>query len=274
MSTFHAGYDMSTLRIGVAQVPQTTELARNLDKVLEFMERAAGEGVNLLCFPETHLPGYRVGLLTPEVRCEEEALEAALQRIGKRCRELSLGVIVGTETPNASAKPFNSAVVLDQDGRRLAVHHKSRITPLDAKAYSAGAGPTTFTFQGVRMGLVICFEGFRFPETTRELAHAGAKVVFHPQCNHFLPGMEWKLPVHEALLTARAAENTLYFVSANMSHPRNNCRSLIIGPDGLLVAASELGKEMLIAAEVETDLATHAFLQEDPAARMKALAEI
>ena len=73
MSTFHSAYDMPKLRIGVAQVPQTTELARNLDKVLEFMDRAAGEGVDLLCFPETHLPGYRVGLLTPEARCEQEA---------------------------------------------------------------------------------------------------------------------------------------------------------------------------------------------------------
>ena len=265
---------MSGLRIGVAQVPQTKELARNLDKVLEFMDRASDEGVDLLCFPETHLPGYRVGLLTPDSPCEVEALEAALDRIGERCRELSLGVIVGTETPNAPEKPFNSALVLDQQGQRVAVHHKSRITPMDAKAYSCGSRPTAFEFKGVPMGMVICFEGFRFPETTRALAREGAKVVFHPQCNHFLPSMEWKLPVHEALLTARAAENTLYFVSANMSHPRNNCRSLIIGPDGLLVAASELGKEMLISAEVDPALATHAFLKEDPGARMKALAEV
>ncbi len=141
MSRFHAGYDMSTLRIGVAQVPQTTDLARNLDKVLEFMERAAGEGVNLLCFPETHLPGYRVGLLMPEARCEEEALEAALERIGKRCRELSLGVIVGTETPNASAKPFNSAVVLDQDGRRLAVASQIEDHAAGCQGVFGGRGP-------------------------------------------------------------------------------------------------------------------------------------
>ena len=264
---------MSKLRIGVAQVPQTAELETNVRKALEFVERAAAEGIQLLCFPETHLPGYRVGMLTPEAPCEADALAEALDRIARSCRERLLGVIVGTEIPNPRAKPFNSAAVLDQQGERLAVHHKSRITPMDAKAYSTGTGPTLFEFKGVPMGLVICFEGFRFPETTRELARAGAKVVFHPQCNHFLPGMEWKLPVHEALLTARAAENTLYFVSANMSHPRNNCRSLIIGPDGLLMAASELGKEMLISAEVDTDLATHAFLQEDLEARMKALAE-
>ena len=124
------------------------------------------------------------------------------------------------------------------------------------------------------MGVVICFEGFRFPETTRSLARAGARVVFHPQFNHVLPNMEWKLPVQEALLTARAAENTVYFVSANMCHERNNCRSLIIGPDGLILQASQLGQEGLIAAQIDPHKATHAFLKNDPAEMAKALAEV
>ena len=123
------------------------------------------------------------------------------------------------------------------------------------------------------MGLVICFEGFRFPETTRSLARAGARIVFHPQFNHVLPNMGWKLPVHEALLTARAAENSIYFVSANMRHPRNNCRSLIIGPDGLILQASELGEEALLMADLDPRKANHAFLHDDPAAMAKALAE-
>jgi predicted amidohydrolase len=264
---------VSQVRIGVAQVPQVASLESNLRKVLEFMERAAEQRVELLCFPETHLPGYRVGLSSPDAPCDEETLANALECISARCRDLALGVIVGTETPNPAGKPFNSAVVFDQDGRTLAVHHKSRITPMDAKAYAPGDGPTMFGFRGVPMGVVICFEGFRFPETTRELARRGAKVVFHPQCNHFFTGMEWKLPVHEALLVSRAAENTIYFVSANMSHPRNNCRSLIIGPDGLVIKASELGKETLLTADIEPERATHAFLKDDPQAMMKALAE-
>jgi predicted amidohydrolase len=86
--------------------------------------------------------------------------------------------------------------------------------------------------------------------------------------------MEWKLPVHEALLVARAAENTIYFVSANMCHPRNNCRSLIVAPDGLIKEASILNREMLLVADLNPDLATHAFLQDDPVQMMRALAEM
>lgn len=265
---------MNSIRIGVAQVPQSHDLKENLDKTLEYMEKAAGQGVELLCFPETHLPGYRVGPTAPDIPCDEKNLAQAIAQISTRCRELSLGIILGTETPNPGGKPFNSALVIDQDGETIALHHKSKLTPRDALAYTPGDGPTSFVFKEIPMGLVICFEGFRFPETTRALARGGAKVVFHPQFNHVLPGMEWKLPVHEALITARAAENTIYFVSANMSHALNNCRSLVVAPNGLIEQASVLAQEMLLVADLDPDLATHAFLQDDPVKMMKALAEM
>lgn len=114
---------MSAIRLGVAQVRQTPDLSRNLETVLESMRRAKGQGVELLCFPETHLPGYRVGLMPCDAPCDAEGLSAALREISGRCRELSMGVIVGAETPNPPHKPFNSAVVLDQEGRTLALHH-------------------------------------------------------------------------------------------------------------------------------------------------------
>jgi len=265
---------VSKIKVGAAQIPQTTDVAVNTAKVVATMDKAARDGVDLLCFPETHLSGYRVGLLASEAACPAQALEAALEKIAERCRRLDMGVIVGTETPNGSAKPFNSAVILDREGKTVAVHHKSRLTPKDAEGYSPGTGPTLFYFDDICMGIVICFEGFRFPENVRELAKAGATIVFHPQFNHLYSDMAWKRPIQEALLMARAGENTLYFVSANMCHANNNCRSFIIGPDGLVIQASELGREMLLAAELDTNRATHAFLKQDRVTMMKALAEM
>lgn len=265
---------MSKIKVGAAQIPQTTDIEVNTAKVVETMDKAVRQGVDLLCFPETQLSGYRVGIQDADAACPARALEEALEQIAHCCRRLNMGVIVGTETPNGSAKPFNSAVILDRKGKTLAVHHKSRLTPKDAEGYSPGNGPTLFYFDDICMGIVICFEGFRFPENVRELAKAGATIVFHPQFNHIFSEMAWKRPIQEALLMARAGENTIYFVSANMCHVNNNCRSFIIGPDGLVIQASELGREMLLAVELDTDRATHAFLKQDPSTMMKALAEI
>ena len=266
--------NVTVLRIGVAQVPQTDDIQTNLDKVIEYMGKAASQGVEILCFPETHLPGYRVGIRATDSPCEEGKLTHAAETIRAKCRELSLGVIVGTETPNPRGKPYNSALVINRTGGILALHHKSKLTPADAKGYSPGSGLTVFMFRDIPMGVVICFEGFRYPETTRELARNGAKVVFHLQCNHVLPTMAWKQPIHEALIMARAGENTLWFVSANMSHPKNNCRSLIIAPNGLIDRASVLTREMLITADIDTDRATHAFLQDNLEKMAQALGEV
>lgn len=262
------------IRIGAAQVPQTNSIEKNTAKALEYMEKAAAKGVELLCFPETHLSGYRVGILAPDAPCDAEGLARARERIRAKARELSMGVIVGTESPNQGGKPFNSAQVVNEKGELIAVHHKSRLTPADAKGYAfPPGGPTAFTFKGIHMGVVICFEGFRYPENPRMLAKGGANIIFHPQCNHVIPTMAWKLPVHEALIVARAAENTVWFVSANMCHPANNCRSLIVGPNGLIREASVLAQEMLIYADVDPDLATHAFLKDDLEEMARALGE-
>ncbi|MFQ5947609.1 MAG: nitrilase-related carbon-nitrogen hydrolase, partial [Acidimicrobiia bacterium] len=101
---------MTSIRIGLAQVPPTSDLNENLDKTLEYMEQAAGEGVELLCFPEAHLAGYRAGILDPDAPCDEKGLARAGEQVSARCRELSIGVVLGTETPNPGAKPFNSAL--------------------------------------------------------------------------------------------------------------------------------------------------------------------
>ena len=64
---------MSIIKIGCAQVPQTAEIETNLSKALEFIEKADAKGVELLCFPETHLAGYRVGVLTPDAPVDTDS---------------------------------------------------------------------------------------------------------------------------------------------------------------------------------------------------------
>jgi len=265
---------MSEIRIAVAQVPQSSNIERNLAKALNFIDKAAQNGVELLCFPETHIPGYRVGVLEPDAPCDTPALENALEIIRSRCKERSIGVIMGTETPNPDGKPFNSCVVIDENGEILTVHHKSKLTPMDTLGYAQPeSGPSLFTFKGITMGLVICFEGYRFPKTIHSLAEQGAQLVFHPQFNHVMHSMRWKLPVHESLLVARAAENTLWLITANMCHQNNNCRSMVISPDGLVKEASILAVEILIIADIDPSEATHAFLGKNADSRAKMLGE-
>ena len=144
-------------------------------------------------------------------------------------------------------------------------------TPLDAIAYTPGRTFETFDLWGVKVGVVTCFEGFRFPETTREVVRQGAQLVFQPQNNTTRPN-DWKVPIHHAMIVTRAAENTIWFASCNAClSPHQNCSSLVVAPDGVIVAQSALKREELVVADIDIDRATQAMFRYDLEGRAELL---
>jgi predicted amidohydrolase len=258
---------MRSLKIALAQTRQTADFDDNAETILRFLERAGAAGVQIVCFPEGQTVGYRVDIVPPDAPVPVGKLRALHARIAQRCGDLGVACVLGTETPLAAdperGKPYNSAVVISEEGRILGTHHKTKLTPLDAVAYTAGSDVETFVLHGVKVGVVICFEGLRFPETTRECVRQGAQLVFHPQNNTTRPNA-WKVPIHHAMITTRAAENTVWFASCNCCHvPHQNSRSLVIAPDGRVHAATALRREQLLITDIDVDRATRALFDGD-----------
>ena len=85
--------------------------------------------------------------------------------------------------------------------------------------------------------------------------------ALHPQNNTTRPN-DWKIPVHPAMLTTRAAENTIWFASCNVCYPEHqNCRSMIVAPDGQVHAQTELKREELLIADIDMAQATRAMFE-------------
>lgn len=257
---------MTTLRIALAQCRQTDDFDTNARTIFRFLEEAAAQRAQIVCFPETQTVGYRVDIARPDTPVEPQRLDDLHQRVARRCGELKIACVLGTETPlesNPAGKPYNSALVISPNGDILGVHHKNRLTPLDAIAYSPGQSFETFDLCGVRVGIVICFEGFRFADTTRECVRQGAQLIFHPQNNTTRPN-DWKIPIHHSMIVTRAAENTVWFASCNMAHGQHqNCSSMIVAPDGRIHAQAALKREELLVADLDIDLATQAMFKFD-----------
>ena len=254
---------MPKLKIGLAQTRQTSSIDENAAIIARFIAQAGAAGVQILCFPEAQTAGYRVDITPADAPVEPERLAALHADIARRCGALGMACILGTETALRGGKPYNSALVISSRGEILGVHHKTRLTPLDALAYTPGTGFAVYELFGIKVGIVICYEGFRFAHTTRDCVRQGAQLVFHPQNNTTRPN-DWKIPVHHAMAVTRAAENTVWFASCNVAHREHqNCRSLIIAPDGQVQAQSELRQEQLVVAEIDTALATRAMYKFD-----------
>ena len=257
---------MPTLRIGLAQTRQTNDFAENSETIFRFLDQASAAGVQILCFPEAQTVGYRADISEADTPVPVDELRALHQRVANRCGELRLACILGTEIPLESdphgGKPYNSVVVISETGTLLGTHHKTKLTPLDAVAYTPGETFETFKLFGVTVGVVICFEGFRFAETTRECVRQGAQLVFHPQNNTTRPN-DWKIPIHHAMIVTRAAENTIWFASCNACLDHQNSRSMIVAPDGQVQAQSNLKREELVVADIDIDRATRAMFNFD-----------
>ncbi len=258
---------MPILKVGLAQARQSPDFDTNAATIFRFIEEAGKAGVQILCFPETQTVGYRVDITPTDTPVEPARLQALHEKVAKRCGELRMACILGTEMPLESnplkGKPYNSALTISPEGKILGVHHKTKLTPLDAVAYSKGEGFDVYELFGVKVGVVICYEAFRFASSTRACVAKGAQVVFHPQNNTTRPN-DWKIPVHHAMATTRAAENTVWFLTTNICHDQHqNCRTMVISPDGVVKAQSELKREDLVIADIDTDLATRAMYKFD-----------
>ena len=90
---------MSILKIGLAQAKQTDDVQRNAKTIFRFLEEAAFQAVQILCFPEAQTVGYRVDVAKPDTPVAVQELDALHSQVAMRCGELGMACILGTETP-------------------------------------------------------------------------------------------------------------------------------------------------------------------------------
>jgi len=120
-----------------------------------------------------------------------------------------------------------------------------------------------FQAGALKFGVVICHEGWRYPETVRWAARQGAHVVFHPAFHEAEPGSyrpatfaDPANSFHEKAALCRAAENTCWFATVNYASEGSPTTSAVVKPDGTLLCYQPYGKAGLLTADVDLSEAT------------------
>jgi predicted amidohydrolase len=170
--------------------------------------------------------------------------------------------VLGTERV-VEAGVMATVLVLDANGQRLGFQDKVQLDPSEDGIYVPGAGRSVFEIPGLKFGVAICHEGFRYPETVRWPVQRGAQVVFHPQVHEAEPGAyrpaTFADPAgtfHEKSALCRAAENTAYFATVNVASPGSPTTSAVVRPDGTLLVHQPYGEEGLLIADLDLSTAT------------------
>jgi predicted amidohydrolase len=253
---------MSSVRIALANLHFPSSDQESLFLVTSAMEDAARQDVDLICFPECYVPGYR-GLGDPVAEPDAEFLIRAHRTIADSAAANGVAVIVGIERI-IEDKLFISAMVVAKDGEILGFQDKVQLDPSEDEIYSPGCKRHIFQSGPLTFGIVICHEGWRYPETVRWATRNGAQIVFHPHYHPADPSgghvpstfAEQENTFHEKAILCRAAENTCYFASVNYATPDAPTTSAIARPDGTLQCHQPYGKEGLLIADIDLSLAT------------------
>jgi len=247
---------LETLRVACIQMNSTGDVAANLLRAGELLERAAGLGARLALLPE-NFACMGADDAAKRHAAESESQSRVLAFLAEHAAKLGMAVIGGGVLllDEGGDRLRNTSVVFSAKGERLASYDKMHLFDADVEgeAYResdlirAGEAPQTACIEGWDVGLSICYD-LRFPELYRHYSAAGCHVLTVPSAFTVPTGKaHWK-----PLLRARAIENQCYVLAAGQwgAHPGGRYtwgHSMIIDPWGEVLESKKEGDAVLIA---------------------------
>ncbi|CAI8961388.1 (R)-stereoselective amidase [Pseudomonas sp. IT-P12] len=193
------------MKVELAQLAgRDNDTAYNLERALAAIAGCAAD-THLIMFPESHLMGFPSAATVAAVA---EPLDGtSVSAIVAAARERNVAVVIGT-AENDNGRFFNTTLLITPEGIALK-YRKTHLWASDRGVYEAGDRYATCLWNGVRVGLLICYD-IEFPETARALAQLGAELLIVTNGN-----MDPYGPTHRTAIMARAQENQAFAVMVN-----------------------------------------------------------
>lgn len=239
------------VKIAAAQLPASEDMDENFRAALRYIERAAREGAELVCFPEGHLSRYAPqyqGLAAGAFAIPPE--HPYMEGFRRACRENRIAACV-SPCLELEGKVYSAAVLISSGGEILCTGTKNHIVRAEhfyeQDYFTPGRGgfAVTDTPAG-RAGIVMCFDR-HYPDSFLACAQKGAGLAIVPVANEKAEPAEmylWEMRV-------AAFQHSLYIAVCNRAGTEGamdfSGGSAVIGPDGELLALAGDGEELLTA---------------------------
>ncbi|HSB77614.1 MAG TPA: apolipoprotein N-acyltransferase [Candidatus Methylomirabilis sp.] len=244
------------IRVGLLQgnIDQSVKWERSyqtktLDIYERLAQRAAAEHPALIVWPESAVPFF--------LRYEPE--------LGLRVRrfavETGIPMLVGSPDVREDQRLYNSAFLLGRDGQIHGRYDKRHLVPfgeyvplkhlfffLDKLVvgigdFGSGRTATVFSLDGIRFGVMICYEAI-FPAEVRQFARRGAEFLVNITNDAWF-GRSGAPAQHLAMAAMRAVENGSYLVRA-----ANTGITAVIAPTGEILAQTEIFTETALVGTI------------------------
>jgi predicted amidohydrolase len=216
----------------------------NLEALATEAALAGAEGADLLITPETFLTGYDVDPGTLR-----GLAGSGIGEVGEIARAAGVAIACGWVERDGD-RVYNAATLFDRRGEAVLTHRKCHLFgDVDRNAFDPGDTFAVADLDGVRVGLLICFD-VEFPEAVRALALQGAQVIAVPTSL-----MAPYDAVAQTLVPARAVENHVFVAYCNRVGVERTLRyigqSRVAGPDGHVIETAGAEEETLLIADID-----------------------
>ena len=244
------------MRIALAQInPTVGDIDANAAKISTWIDRARGDGADLVVFPELCVPGYPA----EDLYLKRHFVEASRRAV----EELASGVedivaLVGFAEPAAGGGDFrhahNSLAVLG-DGAVQAVYRKIRLPNYavfdEQRYFIPGEAPASAEVAGVRVGLTICEDCWvEGPPASTEAAE-GAELIANPSGSPYHRG---KGREREEMFAALARSYGTGFAFCNLVGGQDELvfdgHSFVLDAGGGVIARAAQFEEELLVCEL------------------------
>jgi len=221
------------IRVCLAQLEVTDSKKENLARVISSIEKV-GKQAELIIFPEYCMGVPREGLSREYLNDLAEPLNGEfLSAVADASKRTQVAAVVPVYEKDESSV-CNTAVVIDRGkvlGGYRKIHLFDALGYRESDMFRAGSSPMLFKVRDMTLGLVICYD-VRFPELFRIEAMSGAHAIVAPSGWYAGPLKEEQW---QALLMARAQENTIYVIGVGNANKAFIGRSAVMDPLGVKV---------------------------------------
>jgi agmatine deiminase len=252
------------LTLGLVQMSVSEDQAKNLEKALRLVRRAARGGAKIVCLPELFRSRYFPQTRRAKKELYAEAVPGETTRAFSRlARELAVVIVVPLYERSRGGRLYNSAVVVDADGRLLSTYRKLHI-PHDPLFYEqdyfapGDRGFIVYKTRYAAFSVLICFDQW-FPEAARACALKGAELLFYPTAIGEVAGQrpregDWR-DSWVTIQRAHAIANSVHVAAVNRTGREGRLRfwgtSFVADAFGKVLKIAPRDKEKVLLCRVD-----------------------
>ena len=225
----------------------------NLQKAKAFIEQAAQQHADLICFPEMFSTGYSPALIGPKyIDVAEEPDGPTFCFLAELAKKYSMyivaPIVLKSEIPGLL---YNGLIVISRNGQLMGTYNKTHLWAGERFWFRAGDRYPVFHMDFGTVGLMICYDG-GFPDVSRILALSGAELILCPSAFPIRDKDMWDI-----YFGSRSLENCCFVAGINRVGTEDDCymfgNNKIYNYRGHLLAEAPVDEEFLLVQTVDLD---------------------